>query len=82
MMRFRYIGPEDQVTIFGATFVRDGEAVQIEDSHAIAKLCHHREFEAADQEAEATVMSYDIQEAAQQPRRRGRPRKVRDGDAD
>lgn len=77
-MRFRYIGPEASVEVFGAIFHRD-EPVAVEGSHAAFKLAHHPEFEPADQEAGATVEAFEQMEA---PRRRGRPPKVVMPDAD
>lgn len=69
MPGFRYIGPEDRVKIFGATFAR-GEPVDVTDAHAASKLAAHAQFEAVDETvADATEVA--------QPKRRGRPPKVR-----
>lgn len=43
MTRFVYAGPEDEVSIFGATF-RRGEPVEVAEPRAAAKLAAHPEF--------------------------------------
>lgn len=73
MMRFKYIGSEDDVIIFGASFAR-GEAVHVEDPHAVAKLLKHPQFELIDAEREPVEQAVDELEAVT-PRKRGRPRK-------
>lgn len=62
MMRFRYVGPEDQVSIFGATFVR-GEPVEVLDPDVARKLSRHPEFAPADSETSANAVSTDLMEA-------------------
>lgn len=56
MMRFCYVGPEDQVSIFGATFPR-GEPVEVSDPAVAHKLSRHPEFAPADNEARADAES-------------------------
>lgn len=65
-MRFMFLG-EGSTTVFGLTF-KAGEAVEVTDEHAIKKLTHNQFF-ASDEAPEA--------DATEQPKRRGRPPKVR-----
>ena len=71
MMKAMYEGPEGEVTIFGLAFPR-GVPVEVTDPHACAKLANHPEFIVDDEASDTAEAGID------QPKRRGRPPKVRD----
>lgn len=72
MMKAIYEGPEGEVTIFDLAFPR-GVPVEVTDPHACAKLANHPEFIVDDEESSDTA-----EVGVDQPKRRGRPPKVRD----
>ena len=76
MPRFRYIGTEDHVSIFGAFFHR-GEWVEMTDVHAVMKLRNHKHFEAEPETPLLDSVSPVALDVAAAPKRRGRPPKVR-----
>lgn len=66
MTQFAYIGARDETTVFGLSFPR-GVAVEVSDSHAIAKLSNNANFS-------AVVDGVEVMQA--EPKRRGRPPKA------
>lgn len=70
-MRFSYNGPEDAVTIFGATFAR-GVPVDVDSADSIAKLKYHPQFTTCGDDVSAAPADH-----VEVHKRRGRPPKAR-----
>lgn len=63
-MKFMYIGDEPETTIFGVTFPQ-GEAVEVTDPRAIAKLKHNHLFVANEDEAKPEPKAKKAKKAEQ-----------------